>query len=213
MKALYSFLCNICATDWPKPDKNLYLLDLCKKTDVQDSLTGNFWGNAVRCNTAVQDAQHGYYCEESLQEKIQMAWEHSQSSSLFPALTPSWQIFSPPIWKKMSLAWTHVNAALPRSSAFKWWLLAQTWVSQKRQKGHYCQQGPLEDSSVHYLQTEYNQRMGVTKVPSFSTDSSVEQKLFQPQHFCTCSPVRNKIIKGRSSSIFFWGRNRTESKR
>lgn len=33
-------------------------------------------------------------------------------------------------------------------------------------------------SGVHYLQTIYDKRMGVIKVPSFSTDSSVEQNLF-----------------------------------
>lgn len=35
---------------------------------MQDSLTGNFCGNAMHSNTAVQEAQCGYY-EESLQEK------------------------------------------------------------------------------------------------------------------------------------------------
>lgn len=70
--------------------------------------------------------------------------------------------------------------------------------------------------SVHYLQTVYYQRMGVIKVPSFSTDSSMEQNV-QATTFLHVQPSdrkweSNKIIKGKSSSIFFWGRNRTESR-
>lgn len=65
MKALYSLICSICATNWLIPDKNLDLLDLCKKTNVQNPLTGNFYGNAMHCNTAVQEALCGYCYKES----------------------------------------------------------------------------------------------------------------------------------------------------
>lgn len=79
MKAPYSLICNICARAWLKPGNNLDLLDLSKKPNGQDSLSGNFCGNAMYCNTAVQEAQRGYYYEESLQEKPPVATEHRQT--------------------------------------------------------------------------------------------------------------------------------------
>lgn len=40
---------------------------------MQVFLTENFSGNTTHCNTAVQEAQHGHYYEDSLQEKPLMA--------------------------------------------------------------------------------------------------------------------------------------------
>lgn len=112
----------------------------------------------------------------------------SASSSPSPALSPSWPMSSSSPMTEDELS-KNLEECCPTQK------FSTREVTQYKHESHRCGEKvtPVgrvhwKRSRVHYPQTVYNQRMGVIKVPGFSSDSSVENTV-PPTYLWRSSPV------------------------